>query len=167
MPRLALGAAPPLPAAVIDLAPGMRTQGGGEMRFLGFTVYDAWYWAPSRAYSLAQPFVLDLHYHRSLDGARIAERSADEIAKLGEGTVEQRSRWDSAMRAIFPSVRRGDRLTGVNLPAQGVRFFHNGNAIGEIADPSFARAFFGIWLDPRTSHPHFRERLLGRPDAGS
>lgn len=29
-----------------------------------------------------------------------------------------------------------------------------------IAAP-FAQAFFGIWLDPRTSRPDFRSRLLG------
>lgn len=162
--RPALAAAPPLPAMVAELAPGMRLLGGGEMRMLGLSVYDGWYWAGTREYSTAQPFALDLHYHRALDGARIAERSVAEIEKLGYGTPAERSRWAAAMKAIFPSVDKGDRLTGVNLPALGARFFHNGRPIGDVADPSFARAFFGIWLDPRTSRPDFRERLLGLVD---
>lgn len=31
---------------------------------------------------------------------------------------------------------------------------------GEIADPEFARLFFGIWLDARTSEPGLRQTLL-------
>ncbi|CAG0997385.1 hypothetical protein GPROT1_03557 [Gammaproteobacteria bacterium] len=152
---------PPLPASVAALAPDARLQGGGEMRFMGLRIYEGFYWAPARGYSLALPFALDLHYQRRLDGAKIAERSVEEIGKLGHGTPDQHARWGEAMRAIFPSVAQGDRLTGVNLPARGARFFHNGRPIGEIADPSFARAFFGIWLDPKTSRPDFRRRLLG------
>jgi hypothetical protein len=159
---LASNAAPPLPAAVAALAPAARPLGGGEMRAFGLRIYDGWYWAGADAFSLAQPFALDLHYHRSLDGARIAQRSVEEIARLGYGTAEERARWGEAMKAIFPAVGPGDRLTGVNLPAVGARFFHNGQPIGEVADPSFAQAFFAIWLDPRTSRPDFRERLLGR-----
>ena len=162
--RPALGSPPPLPATVSAIAPDVRLLGGGEMRVLGFPVYDGWYWALAREFSTAQPFALDLHYHRALDGARIAERSVEEIAKLGYGTLAERMRWGEAMKAIFPSVARGDRITGVNLPSRGARFFHNGRPIGEVADPSFARAFFGIWLDPRTSRPDFRERLLGLAD---
>jgi hypothetical protein len=34
---------------------------------------------------------------------------------------------------------------------------------GEIAEPEFARLFFAIWLDPRTSAPDLRAALLRRP----
>ena len=69
------------------------------------------------------------------------------------------------MKGIFPTVGKGDRLTGVNVPSRGAAFFHNGRPIGEIVEPAFAQAFFGIWLDPRTSRPDFRSRLLGeRPE---
>ena len=156
--------APPLPATVSAIAPDLRPLGGGEMRVFGFAVYDGWYWAPARDFSMAQPFALDLRYRRALDGAKIAERSVEEIAKLGYGTSAERARWAEAMKGIFPSVIEGDRITGVNVPALGARFFHNGRPIGDVPDPSFARAFFAIWLDPRTSRPAFRERLLGLAD---
>jgi hypothetical protein len=155
--------APPLPPAVRALAQGLTAQGGGELTFLGFRVYDGWYWARGHDWSLAAPFALDLHYHRRIAGASIAERSVEEIAQLGLGSAEQLARWGGEMRRIFPDVGDGDRLTGVFLPPGDVRYFRNGTPIGEIVDPAFARAFFGIWLDPATSRADFRDRLLGRP----
>jgi hypothetical protein len=153
--------APPLPPAVTSLAPSLELRGGGELTFLGLSIYDAYYWSRLRDFASGQPFALDLHYHRKLDGGAIADRSVEEIAKQGHGSAEQRERWREAMRRIFPSVVKGDRLTGLHLPDGSARFFHNGRPIGDIADPGFARAFFGIWLDPRTSRPDLRRKLLG------
>ena len=153
--------APPLPPQVALLAPNLKVQGGGELTFFGISVYDGYYWSPTRGWAQDGPFALDLHYHRALDGEKIAERSVGEITKLGYGTAEQRLRWGEEMKRVFPDVRRGDRLTGVHLPGGVVRYFLNGKSIGEIADPGFARAFFGIWLDPKTSQLDFRQMLLG------
>jgi hypothetical protein len=153
--------APPLPAAVRTLAPDLRAQGGGELRFLGLPVYDGWFWTTGAGWSLDQAFALDLHYHRNLDGASIAERSSSEIEKLGRGSAEQRARWAEAMKRIFPNVTKGDRITGVHTPPGRVQFFANGTLIGSVVDRDFAQAFFGIWLDPRTSRADFRRKLLG------
>jgi hypothetical protein len=154
-------AAPPLPAAVAAVVPGLRPQGGAVMTFFGLSIYDGWYWATTHAWAATGPYALDLHYHRNLEGASIAERSVTEIEGIGVGNATQRQRWGEAMRRIFPNVRKGDRITGVNLPPGIVRFYFNGQPIGEIDDPEFTRAFFGIWLDPRTSRPEFRKQLLG------
>lgn len=153
--------APPLPESVTSLAPGLRAQGGGLLTFFGISVYDGWYWSDARGWPDAGPYALDLHYHRSLDSEKIAQRSVDEIARLGYGSEADRQRWHAQMTRIFPNVRRGDRLTGVAITADAVRFFHNGERIGEITEPGFTRAFFGIWLDPKTSQADFRARLLG------
>jgi hypothetical protein len=150
-----------LPPTVASLAPDLRPQGGGELRWLGLPIYDGYFWSEAPEFSVTRPFALDLTYRRDLVGEKIAERSVDEIAKLGFGSAEDRARWGEAMRRIFPDVKRGDRLIGVNLPGRGASFFHNGKPIGAIDDPAFARAFFGIWLDPRTSRPDFRKLLLG------
>ena len=153
--------APPLPPLVRELVPNLKVQGGGELTFFGISVYDGYYWSPVRGWPKDEPFALDLHYHLPLAGAKIAERSVGEITKLGIGTAEQRARWGREMKRVFPDVRRGDRITGVNLPGGVVRYFYNGNSIGEIADPGFAHAFFGIWLDPKSSQGDFRQTLLG------
>jgi hypothetical protein len=166
---LAVGAAlamgkvspPPLPDPVAALAPDLRPQGGGELRYFGLSIYDGFYWSLAPSFSVTQPFALDLHYHRHLKGDGIAERSIEEIRRLGVASPDEQSRWHDAMRRIFPDVNKGDRLIGVNVPGRGAKFFHNGAPIGEIADIAFARAFFGIWLDPKTSRPDFRRLLLG------
>ena len=72
-------AAPPLPAAVAAVVPGLRPQGGGAMTFFGLSVYDGWYWAGAHAWAPNGAYALDLHYHRNLEGAGIAERSVTEI----------------------------------------------------------------------------------------
>jgi hypothetical protein len=162
-PALARAAAPPLPAAILEVAPALKARGGGELTFFGISVYDGWYWTAASGWPQGGPYALDLHYHRSLDGAKIAERSVDEIAKLGFGSPADRVRWGEAMARLFPDVKRGDRITGVNVGTGVVHYFFNGKPIGEIGDPGFADAFFGIWLHPRTSQASFRQKLLGTP----
>jgi hypothetical protein len=145
----------------VRLAPELAPRGGGEFRIFGFALYDGWLWTPSGGWPSYGPFALDLHYRRDLRSADIASRSIDEIRRLGAGSPEQHARWQAAMARLFPDIRRGDRMTGVYTPRGAARYFHNGRMIGEIDDPEFARAFFGIWLDPRTSRADFRDLLLG------
>ena len=64
------------------------------------------------------------------------------------------------MAALFPDVKAGDRLTGVQQPGRAARFFFNGQFRGEVVDAEFTRLFFGIWLSPRTSEPALRAQLL-------
>jgi hypothetical protein len=58
-------------------------------------------------------------------------------------------------------VDEGRQLTGVFTPGQASQFFFDGKPIGEIADPEFGPAFFGIWLHPKTTAPKLRLALLG------
>lgn len=129
----------------------------------GLDIYDASLWvAPGfRADAWAQGrFALELHYLRGFDGDDIARRSLDEMRRQGPVSEAQAQAWLVAMRAAFPDVKRGDRLTGVNEPGVGARFFHNGEPRPAVADPVFAQRFFAIWLDARTSEPALREALL-------
>ena len=155
--------APGLPPAVAELAPDLLAQGGGEMRFLGFSIYHGWYWAAAHSWRLDTPFALDLRYNRSLRGASIVDRSLSEIERFDLATPHELAQWGEAMHRIIPDVVSGDRIIGLFLPPGTVRYFLNGRLIGEIIDPLFARAFFGIWLDPRTSRPEYRQKLLGTP----
>jgi hypothetical protein len=134
-----------------------------RLRVWGFEVYDARLWTPQgfRYNQAAQwPFALELQYLRRLEGASIASRSLDEMRRVGSFTEAQAQSWLSAMREIFPNVSAGERITGVHLPGEGAEFWVNGQRAGVVKDPTFARLFFGIWLDERTSEPKMRAQLL-------
>jgi len=137
--------------------------GRSRLRVWGFEVYDARLWAgpgfDAQRYEQHR-FGLELNYLRSFKGRAIAERSMDEMRDLAAITPEQATRWLAAMSALFPDVQRGDRITGVHVPGSGARFYLNGKWLGEVADDSFSRLFFGIWLSPKTSQPAMRATLL-------
>ncbi len=134
-----------------------------RLRVWGFEVYDARLWTPVgfRHGQYTQfPFALELQYLRRLEGAAIASRSIDEMRRVGPFSDAQAQSWLAAMRELFPDVRQGERITGINLPGVGAEFWVNGQRVGVVKDPVFARLFFGIWLDERTSEPKMRAQLL-------
>jgi len=142
-----------------------RLFGQGSYRWFGLKIYDAFLWRESSADNKIaltdSKYILELVYARDLSGKRIAAASIDEIRKLNLGTPSQQSAWLQLMQDIFPDVREGSSLSGVYLPDQGVRFYHNGKFLKEITDVEFARAFFSIWLDEHTSAQRLRTQLLG------
>jgi hypothetical protein len=158
----ALAAEPAAPAEVMAALPQARLVGSATMRFIGLRVYDVRLWAGSRfdagRYDAA-PFALELHYARALVGARIAERSLDEMRRAGGIDDATAQRWVDAMTRAFPDVAPGDRLVGLHAPGGPTRFLHNGRPTASIDGADFARRFFGIWLADTTSEPALRERL--------
>ena len=152
----------PGPALSAALQDQTRT-GSARLRYWGFDVYDArLYVAPGFDIQRFedQRFGLELSYLRGFKGADIAERSIEEMKGVATLDPAQAQRWQDAMSALFPDVRRGDRLTGVHVPGRGARFYVNGQWLGEVADDAFSRSFFGIWLSPKTSQPRLREALI-------
>jgi hypothetical protein len=145
------------------LLPGSRLQGEAAMRYFGLRIYHARLWTlpQFRADSpTGQPLVLELEYQRDLNGRAIAERSLKEMQRAGGFSETQAQGWLAQMQALFPDVRAGDRLAGVQEPGQGAAFWLNGQRLGGIDDPQFAQQFFGIWLAPTTSEPELRRGLL-------
>jgi len=141
-----------------------RRQGHGRFRWFGLTIYDAELLTaqPLRDDQWPQQtFALRLTYARTLRGAEIAKSSLQEMEKLGIVPAAQRDAWLQRMTALFPDVNPGDAITGVNLPNRGIRFWRTDRPLGTVDDPAFARAFFSIWLDPKTTAPDLRKSLLG------
>jgi hypothetical protein len=163
-PALTARAGTPPPELSAAL-PAARLQGEGRLRFFGLHVYDVRLWtaaafAPERW--AEAPLALEIEYARTLYGKAIAERSLDEMKRQGDLAADRSARWLADMTRLFPDVKEGDRITGVQQPGAGVSFFINGKARGEVRDADFARRFFGIWLAPQTSEPGLRDRLFGR-----
>jgi hypothetical protein len=166
--RVQAQAAPP--AEVAAELPGARLTGSGRLTFLRLSVYEARLWVGdgflAEAFEAA-PLALELEYARTLYGRLIAERSLDEMKRVGGVGAEQGERWLATLKQTFPDVAQGDRITGVQRPGESARFFFNGRPIGEVRDAEFTRRFFGIWLSPRTSEPALRLALLGAGPAAS
>jgi hypothetical protein len=144
--------------------PGARLLGQGKLTYFGLNVYSAKLWVTEdfKADDFARrPLALELEYARSLVGKLITERSLVEMKKIDKVGDDKSAAWLAAMTQTFPDVAKGDRITGVHKPDEGMRFFFNGKPSGEICDPEFARLFIGIWLSPRTSEPQLRQALLG------
>lgn len=156
-----------VPPEVQAAIPGATAQGGGRFRWFGFHVYDAWlYTAASRragADWAGVPLALELTYGRAFDGDSIAERSLEEMRRQAEISDRVGGRWLGAMKTLFPDVKSGDRIVGLQLPGEAARFFYNGQLRGEVRDAEFTRLFFGIWLSARSSEPALRDALFGTP----
>ena len=148
---------------------GGRLQGEATLRFIGMRIYHARLWTlpDFRSEKFGeQPLLLELDYLRDFKGSAIAERSLQEMRRVGHVSEAQALRWLEQMQRIFPDVKAGDRLTGQLLPGQGAAFWHNGRPIGRIPEAEYASLFFGIWLSPGTSEPDMRLALLGQGTGG-
>lgn len=139
---------------------GLQRWGSGQFRRFGFLVYDATLWAGD-ADSPQAPLALNLTYRRNIDGLAIAEASVKEMRQLGMADEATLRQWGARMAALFPDVRPGDQILGLYRP-EGASFYFNDRRLGSIDEPGFARAFFAIWLDPKTSAPELRAALLKR-----
>jgi hypothetical protein len=158
-------AAPPLSATAKTGMPELKLLGGGLLRVFGFQVYNAYLWTPAgAAFDRSKPYALDLHYLRTFTGKKLAERSIDEMRGQGVGDDSIYPKWLAEMERVFSDVKEGDRLTGVVTPTKTSKFFFNGAYRGEVVDPAFTDAFFGIWLNEKSSQPRMRSQLLGKPD---
>lgn len=140
---------------------GFQPVGTGRMSVLMMDIYDATLFAADGKWKSGDPLALKLTYHRDIKGAKIADRSVVEMRKIGFTDEIKLADWHSQMRKIFPDVHAGTKLTGV-LDVNGESiFFHDNKEIGRIHDLEFGKAFFGIWLNEKTSEPQLRQKLLG------
>lgn len=143
-----------------DVFHSAKLQGSGKLTWLGFHVYDASFY---RSHTLqSSEFALDLRYKKSFGGSSIAHRSVEEMKKLGIPDSQAQS-WGKQLASIFPNVEPGQHLTAIYSPKQqGTTFYFEGRPLGTIFGSDFSKAFFGIWLHPKTSAPKLREQLLGK-----
>lgn len=158
-------AAPPLSVAATAGMPQLKALGGGLLRVFGFQVYNVYLWTPAgAALDRSKPYALDLQYLRTFSAKQLAERSIDEMRGQGIGNDTVYPKWLAEMERVLADVKDGDRLTGVVTATKTSKFFYNGAYRGEVIDPAFADAFFGIWLNEKSSQPRVRNLLLGKPE---
>ena len=164
---LALAAWPAWPAwpfsgiAASEAPANLRRWGSGEFRRFGFLIYEATLWAGDDPQQ--PPLLLRLDYKRDISGTDLVAASVREMRRTVADEARLRE-WGERLARIFPDVKAGDHLIGDYRP-EGALFVQDGRELGGIRDADFARAFFGIWLDPRTSAPGLRASLLQQTGA--
>ena len=149
---------------------GTLQAGSGDLRFLGLSIYQARLWVHPLFEAGdfgAHPLALELTYQRAFSAEAIAKRSIAEMRRIGPFSAAQATLWQQALQAALPDVQPGDRLVGLYQPGSGATFQLRGRTVGTVADPAFARLFFGIWLSPLTSEPQLRTALLGTRAPGA
>lgn len=141
--------------------PNAQKVGEGRLSYLLWDIYDATLYAPEGKWEANKPFALKLSYLRTLDGEKIADRSAEEMRNQGFTDEVKLAAWHEQMSKIFPDVDEGVSLTGVYTEDKSAVFYKDDVEIGRINDPEFSEAFFGIWLNEETTAPSLRQKLLG------
>lgn len=148
-----------------DIQPAQLV-GEGDFSVFGFQLYRAQLWSARVPVDYDERFALHIVYTRSIKGARFADIGIGEIKRQAASAIPSSTldRWHDDMLQAFVDVAPGDQLSAVFLPGKGVRFYAGDRQTAEFDDPAFARAFFGIWLDPTTRAPRLRKALLGTPE---
>ncbi|MFM0739941.1 chalcone isomerase family protein [Paraburkholderia xenovorans] len=137
--------------------------GEGDFSVLGFRLYRAQMWSERVPLDYDERFALHIVYTRGIKRERLADTGIGEMKRQASAPIPKDTleRWRTDMLQAFTDVSPGDELSAVYLPGKGVRFYAGERMTGEFDDPEFARAFFGIWLDPSTRAPTLRKQLLG------
>lgn len=159
----ATATAAPLPEPVIEHGYALRKVGAGELRWMGFAIYDASLWTSTGRYSgigAGETVALSLWYQRSFTRDELLRITATAWNRLGRPEPAQRERWLAELRRTWTDVAPGHNVTTVVMPDGRTRFYDQHGRTAEVNDPAFGPAFLAIWLDPRSVVSDLRMQLL-------
>jgi hypothetical protein len=160
----ALDAEARLPAAVAASDFDLQQVGRGELRYFGFSIYDASLWTPGGefvGFLEGRPVALSLWYKRSFSRDELVDITAQAWRKLGTVPVPQQRQWTAQLGRIWNDVTAGDNMTTIVLPGRATVFYDQRGRVGRIDDPQFGPAFLNIWLDRQSVVGDLRAALLG------
>ena len=138
--------------------------GRGELTWLGFSVYHASLWTKTGNFKNINdsvPIALSITYLRNIDSVDLAEKTVQEWGHLGIFEEDERETWGERLQVIWPDVEPGDSIVTLVTEDKTTKFYHNDSLITVLSDPGFGVALLSIWLDPNTSEPDLREKLIG------
>jgi len=92
----------------------------------------------------------------------LTERTIEEWKRLGIYSEQEHVSWRKKLQQIWPDVKPGDNITTLITSERTTRFYFNDQLLAVLDDPKFGAALLSIWLDPNTSEPGLREKLLGK-----
>ncbi|MCA1790456.1 MAG: chalcone isomerase family protein [Thioalkalivibrio sp.] len=143
-------------------------RGGGVFRYaVVFRVYAGVLYAPA---DVAGADILEADVPKRLELHYLLNVSADDFRKSGATLIEKQQGPDvltalaerlERLNAAYQDVQEGDRYALEYHPDHGTRLLLNGEELVRVPGLDFARAYFGIWLDPQEPlSSSFRNDLL-------
>ncbi|MCY0389078.1 chalcone isomerase family protein [Robbsia sp. Bb-Pol-6] len=149
---------------VPEQVPAARLSGAATMHRYGQAVYAVKLFIDPGSFSpedlTRESFALDFEYVKPCTGQGVADSVRTQMADMGIAATPQIQAWYERLRTLLPDLRAADHLTAVFQPQHGTRFYRNGEPFGAVPGQAFARAYFGIWLNPASTVPGLRAQLM-------
>jgi hypothetical protein len=148
-------------------------RGLSTFRYFGFRVYTGALYAPPAAQTRdlvrgETKKKLVLCYHRSLSTDQFRDKSRDVLEDTPGRDLNSLEPFLSAIDKAYVEVNEGDRYAITYTPSSGtLRLLLNERepALVSIQNPSFAKAYFGIWISEHSVGEDFTAELFGENEA--
>jgi hypothetical protein len=103
--------------------------------------------------------LFEIEYLRDITSIDLVDRTIEQWKHLDIAESEY-SQFVPILKAIWPDISSGDKLTMLLQNNQSV-FYFNDVRVGHIEAKEFSKLFLDIWLSPNTSQTKLRNQLLG------
>ncbi|MBU2891869.1 chalcone isomerase family protein [Colwellia sp. D2M02] len=143
--------------------------GSAKFSVLFWDIYHSHLYTPSGEYLVksnnngmtekSPSLLFEIQYLRDITKQDLITRTIEQWQHLAI-TAEQYNKFIPVLEAIWPDIKTDDSLA-LLIDNNLSHFYFNGNHIGTIAHASFGPLFTAIWLDPNTSQPKLRAKLIG------
>ncbi|WP_305845136.1 hypothetical protein [Photobacterium leiognathi] len=138
-----------------------KTVGQATLTWGLWDIYNSELKTPTGKYSgLDTDLALIIRYLRDIDKDDLLQATKEQWLHLGY-SKEQITPWLTTLSAIWPNVKKGDRLIFVQRNGIG-QFYQGTQPLGKPLSKSLTRSFIAIWLSPKTDYPELRKQLINQ-----
>jgi hypothetical protein len=119
---------------------------------------------PERILDDRGPKRMVLHFlYKEVGAEKLADGWTEGFRKnQRDAELEQLQERLRQFNALFPAVRRGDRIEIDLLPGKGTAVRVNGKEAGRVVGEDFSRALLKVWLGPKPADKGLKKGLLGK-----
>ncbi|WP_318477584.1 chalcone isomerase family protein [Photobacterium leiognathi] len=136
-----------------------QTVGQATLTWGLWDIYNSELKTPTGKYSgLDTDLALIIRYLRDIDKDDLLQATNEQWLHLGY-SKQQITPWLTTLSAIWPNVKKGDRLIFVQRNGIG-QFYQGTQPLGKPLSKSLTRSFIAIWLSPKTDYPELRKQLI-------
>lgn len=136
--------------------------GSAKFSVLFWDIYNSTLYTESGSYShknSPDSLLFEIEYLKDIKTNDLVDRTVQQWKYLDIPEPEY-SKFIPTLKAIWPDIVSGDKLSMLVLNNQSV-FYFNDVKVGSIEEKEFSELFLAIWLSPKTSQTKLRNQLLG------